>query len=69
MAHPYASAFQHTDNAVSKTVNFPNDATSDDVERVFRLAHDLGCKELLSIETVARRTSINCRYRDSFDER
>jgi len=39
------AAFQeYTDSAISKTCNFPETATEDDVRQIFELAYRLGCK-------------------------
>jgi ribonucleoside-diphosphate reductase alpha chain len=39
-----ATVQEHVDNAVSKTVNLPEEATPADIQRIYTLARSLGCK-------------------------
>ena len=39
-----ASFQKYVDNGISKTVTLPKDATVEDVEKIFLMAHEMGCK-------------------------
>ncbi|MFO7793260.1 MAG: ribonucleotide reductase N-terminal alpha domain-containing protein [Candidatus Saliniplasma sp.] len=49
---------KYVDNAISKTVNFPNDASEADIQEVYKLAYELKCKGVTVYRSGSRQEQV-----------
>lgn len=58
---------KHIQSSISKTINLPSSATKEDVEKVFFLSHELGCKSITCYRDGSRKNQVLTSIKDAKD--